>query len=145
MEKTKYAFYRKEIDIPQNWSGKEILLHFGAVDFEAIVFVNGKKVGGHCGGYDPFSFNITSYLKVGQKQEIIVKVFDPTDEAVYASGKQVDNPEGIFDTSVTGIWQTVWMEAVESAHISALHLLPDIDKHQVTIKAIGSESAASKK
>lgn len=127
MEKTKYAFYRKELDMPDDWQGKHILLHFGAVDFEANVYVNGQKAITHRGGYDPFTVDITPFLKKQGPQEIIVAVFDPTDDGVYARGKQVDKPGGIFYTSVTGIWQTVWLEAVNPTYIRSLEMAPDID------------------
>ncbi len=133
MEKTKYAFYRKEVNIPDSWQDKKILLHFGAVDFEATVYVNGKKAAGHRGGYDPFTVDITPYLKDKARQEIIVAVFDPTDDGVYARGKQVDQPGGIFYTSVTGIWQTVWMEAVNSTYIQSFKMVPDIDREVLNL------------
>ena len=105
-----------------------VLLHFGAVDWRAEVFVNGKVVGTHEGGYDPFTFDITDSLKTSSNtQELIVAVWDPTDAGLQPRGKQVLNPTGIWYTAVTGIWQTVWLETVPAAHIRDLILTPDLD------------------
>jgi beta-galactosidase/beta-glucuronidase len=108
--------------------GSRVLLHFGAVDWRAEVFVNGKSLGTHEGGYDPFSFDITDALKPQTKdQELVVSVWDPTDTGLQPRGKQVLNPTGIWYTAVTGIWQTVWLETVPAAHIDHLVLTPDFD------------------
>ena len=82
------------------------------MDWEATVFVNGKEVGAHRGGYDGFSFDITGALKESGEQEIVVAVFDPTDAGTQPRGKQVRNPNGIWYTPTSGIWQTVWLEPV---------------------------------
>src|SRR5690606_8106419 len=115
--------------------GKKILLHFGAVDWHAEVYINGKLAGGHKGGFDPFSFDITNYLASGKKkeQEIVVRVWDPTDEGTQPRGKQVRKPEGIWYTPVTGIWQTVWLEAVPPTYIVEARQTPDIDKRTITV------------
>ncbi len=107
--------------------GTRLLLHFDAVDWRAEVFVNGKAVGKHEGGYDPFTFDITDALKAGSRQELVVAVWDPTDTGLQPRGKQVLNPNGIWYTAVTGIWQTVWLEPVPAAHVESLHLVPDLD------------------
>lgn len=104
-----------------------VMLHFGAVDWETEVFVNGKSVGKHRGGYDPFSFNITSALSANSEQEIIVRVTDPTDAGPQPRGKQVRRPEGIWYTPTTGIWQTVWIEYLPSNYIRDLTITPDVD------------------
>ncbi len=135
MEKTKYAWYRRTFSIPKTWEDKNIILHFGAVDWEAVVFVNGQEAGRHRGGYDAFSFDITAYLKSGGEQALIVGVFDPTDDGLYPRGKQVDEPNGIYYTSVTGIWQTVWLEPVNAAHIEGLTIIPDADQNSIQISA----------
>ena len=88
-----------------------MLLHFGAVDWEADIWVNGVKVGQHTGGYTPFSFDITPALSSGSNT-LEVKVWDPTDDGYQPRGKQVNKPQGIWYTPVTGIWQTVWLEPV---------------------------------
>jgi hypothetical protein len=119
-------WYRRQFTVPSQWSGQRVLLHFGAVDWEAQVYVNGTSVGIHKGGYDAFSFDITSYLTTGP-QELIVRVYDPTDNAGYARGKQTLYPGGIMYTPCTGIWQTVWLEPVPQVSITQMKLIPDID------------------
>jgi beta-galactosidase/beta-glucuronidase len=114
--------------------GSRLLLHFGAVDWRAQVFVNGKSVGTHEGGYDPFTFDITGALKPQAKeQELAVSVWDPTDTGLQPRGKQVLNPTGIWYTAVSGIWQTVWLEPVPAAHIRDLVLTPDLDGKRLRI------------
>lgn len=120
-------WYRRTFEIPGKWSGKNVLLHFGAVDWEATVWVNGKEMGTHRGGYDPFSFDITDALKDSGRQEIVLSVWDPTDAGSQPRGKQVRKPNGIWYTAVTGMWQTVWLEPVPKTYISRLILEPDID------------------
>ncbi len=110
-------WYRRTFAVPQAWAGRRVLLHFGAVDWEATVWVNGKEIGTHKGGYDGFSFDVTDALKPGAEQELIVRVFDPTDKGTQPRGKQVNNPGGIFYTPTTGIWQTVWLEPVPETRI----------------------------
>src|SRR6185503_6663602 len=108
--------------------GSRLLLHFGAVDWHAEVFVNGTPVGSHEGGYDPFTFDITTALKPNAKeQELVVSVWDPTDTGLQPRGKQVLNPNGIWYTAVSGIWQTVWLETVPTSHIRELTMTPDLD------------------
>jgi hypothetical protein len=145
-------WYRTTFNVPSNWNGKKILLHFGAVDWQSTVWVNAKEMGTHKGGYDPFSFDITDALNKTGSQEIIVRVWDPTDEdnAAQPRGKQVVNPGGIFYTSVTGIWQTVWLEPVPKAYIKSYKIVPDIDNSVVRIKvdaenAIGCKIIATEK
>lgn len=126
-------WYKRSFEIPGNWSGKDILLNFGAVDWEATVYVNGVKLATHQGGYDPFSIDITHALKTSGKQELMVSVWDPTSEGTQARGKQVTRPNGIWYTPVSGIWQTVWLEPVAQQSISSLRITPDIDNNQVSI------------
>ena len=109
-------WYKKVFSVPEKWLGKRILLHFDAVDWKTIVYLNGKEIGSHQGGYCPFTIDMTDALKEGN-QELVVKVWDPTDDGPQPRGKQVKNPNGIWYTAVTGIWQTVWMEPVAAAHI----------------------------
>ena len=94
-----------------------ILLHFGAVDWKSDVWVNGNKVGSHTGGFTPFNFDITDALDLKKENDLVVKVWDPTDKGYQPRGKQVSTPEGIWYTPVTGIWQTVWMEPVNHSYI----------------------------
>ena len=112
--------------------GRRVLLHFGAVDFEAKVYVNDKLVGEHVGGYDGFSFDITDLLRKHSANDIVVAVNDPTDAGTQPRGKQVRKPNGIWYTPTSGIWQTVWLEPVSAAHISSLKIVPDIDAKVVT-------------
>ncbi|MBX9628033.1 MAG: beta-galactosidase [Gemmataceae bacterium] len=124
-------WHRRTVEVPAGWKGKRVLLHFGAVDFEATVWVNGKELGNHKGMSDPFSFDITDALKEG-KGEVVVRVWDPTDTASQPRGKQVNKPGGIWYTPVTGIWQTVWMEPVPDANIVSVVATPDIDRGEAT-------------
>ncbi len=126
-------WYRRTFELSPAFKGHRTLLHFGAVDWQTTVTVNGKHVGAHRGGYDPFTFDITDALKPGGEQEMIVSVWDPTNAGPQPRGKQVNKPGGIFYTPVTGIWQTVWMEPVSKFHVNSLTATPDIDKKQVTI------------
>lgn len=128
-----YLWYRKEFKAPKLKSWERVLLHFGAVDWESTVYVNGKEVGSHRGGYDPFSFDISKYLKKKGDQEIIVRVWDPTDKGMQARGKQVSNPRGIWYTPVTGIWQTVWLENVPEDYIRSVKTTPDIDERRAEV------------
>jgi beta-galactosidase/beta-glucuronidase len=119
-------WYRRTFTIPNNWSGKRVLLHFGAVDWDAAVWVNGKEAGRHRGGYDPFSFDVTDALKPGAENELVVSVWDPSDKGFQPRGKQVDRPRGIWYTPVTGIWQTVWLEPVARTYVASLSIVPDL-------------------
>ena len=128
----KALWYQRDFMVPKAWKGQRVLLHFGAVDWMADVWVNGIKVGSHTGGYTPFSFDITQALN-GKTNELVVRVWDPTDDSYIPHGKQVNNPRGIFYTAVTGIWQTVWMEPVPDSYIASLHTVPNLDKATVTV------------
>ena len=113
--------YHSTFIIPKLWKGKNIILHFGGVDWKSEVWINDVYVGFHQGGYDPFSFDITSYLNNKKNQKLVVKVWDPTDEGYQPRGKQTINPHGIWYTAVTGIWQTVWIEPVNSNYIKTVY------------------------
>lgn len=127
-------WYETNFSIDSNWKGKNILLHFGAVDWKTEVYVNDIKVGSHTGGYTSFSFDITPFIKSGS-QKLVVKVWDPSNDGPQPRGKQVKNPEGIWYTPVTGIWQTVWIEPVNAKNISTLKILPNLDQNSIGIKA----------
>lgn len=120
-------FYRRSFTVPQDWSGQRVQLHFGAVDYEATVWVNGVQVTTHKGGYDRFEVDVTPQLRAGSN-ELIVRVYDPTDGRGEKQplGKQTDNPSGIFYTPVSGIWQTVWLEPTPSSSISSVDVRPDL-------------------
>ena len=128
MEHHDRIWYRRSFNVPKNWRGQQIRLNFGAVDYQAQVFVNGQSVGTHTGGYQAFSFDITRFLKGDGPQELVVRVFDPTDAGGQPRGKQVVVSRGINYTSTTGIWQTVWLEPVAKTSIQSLKMVPDIDR-----------------
>ena len=113
-------WYERQLELSLNRTNKRVLLHFGAVDWEAEVWVNGIRAGSHQGGFDGFSIDISDLLIKGEKQTIRVRVWDPSDAGPQPRGKQVQNPKGIWYTPVTGIWQTVWLEAVPIQHITAV-------------------------
>lgn len=127
-------WYHTTFNVPQEWGTKKMLLHFGAVDWQTDVYLNDVKIGSHSGGYTPFTFDITPFLGSGD-QQLVIKVWDPTDEGPQPRGKQVKNPEGIWYTPVTGIWQTVWIEPVASKSISHLTTVPNIDNGTVYVLA----------
>jgi len=130
----KQLWYRRTFEVPRKWSGQRLLLHFGAVDWETHVWVNGKQVGIHRGGYDPFTFDVTDALDESERQEIVVAVWDPTDEGTQPRGKQRNEPRGIWYTPATGIWQTVWLEPVPQRWIDRLVLTPDVDRSVLKVR-----------
>ena len=125
--------YRRTFTLPENFTGKNILLHFGAVDWRCYVYVNGQLAGTHDGGSVPFFFDITPFLQEGAEQELQVAVWDPTDGG-QPNGKQSVSPNGIWYTPNSGIWQTVWLEPVTPTHILSYEPIPDIDNSTVSIK-----------
>ena len=135
-------WYQRTFTVPANWKNSRILLHFGAVDWKADVWVNDIKVGQHTGGYTPFTFDITPALKSGSNN-LRVKVWDGTDWGYQPRGKQVNNPNGIWYTPVTGIWQTVWLEPVPQKYIEQVKITPDIDRNIITVAASVYEATAS--
>ena len=126
--------------MPKNWKGKNVKLNFGAVDWQAEVYVNGILLGEHKGGYDPFSFDITSALNKSGKQKITVKVMDATDNSYQPRGKQCIISTGIWYTPVTGIWQTVWLEPVAPAYVRNYYVVSDIDKGEMAVE-VDAETA----
>ncbi|MDR2813630.1 MAG: beta-galactosidase [Prevotellaceae bacterium] len=135
-------WYKRTFTIPAAWKNKTVLLHFGAVDWKADVYLNDVKVGNHTGGYTPFYFDITPFLSAGE-QKLVVKVWDGTNNGYQPRGKQVDHPEGIWYTSVTGIWQTVWLEPVNEKHIAAVKTVPDIDKNRLCVQVDAANAQPS--
>lgn len=131
---SKELWYQKTVLISSKNRKGRVLLHFGAVDWESEVFVNGKSVGSHQGGYDPFHFDITDFLKKGEFQNIQVRVWDPSDDGPQPIGKQTKRPRGIWYTPVTGIWQTVWLEYVPQTYISQLKITPNWEKGSFEIE-----------
>ncbi len=133
--KDKLLWYKKSISLLKPSGDQRVLLHFGAVDWQCDVFVNGTRVGRHEGGYEPFSFDITPQLKKGKSQELIVRVWDPTDDGPQPRGKQINNPHGIWYTPVTGIWQTVWTETVGATYIASTRHTPQVDEGELKVSA----------
>lgn len=131
------CFYKRLFTLPDSWAGRDILLHFGAVDYRCIVFVNGAQVGIHEGGHSSFTFNISRYLIQNGSQELSVYVEDPPSDEAIPRGKQFwkAQSEGIWYTRTSGIWQSVWLEPVTSFHISHIKLTPDIDRGELFLEA----------
>ncbi len=132
--KEKTLWYKRAITIDHNIKKERVLLHFGAVDWKCELYVNGKRVGDHEGGYDAFSFDITSFLTKSNTQDIVLGVWDPSDEGPQPNGKQVVKPRGIWYTPVTGIWQTVWLEGVPNTHIVSTKHTADIDEGKMLVQ-----------
>ena len=139
----KELWYHRTFTVPKNWNGKKILLHFGAVDWKTEVWVNGIKVGSHTGGFTPFTFDVTSAINRKLENVVEVKVWDPTDDGYQPRGKQVNKPNGIWYTPVSGIWQTVWLEPVSEHYITDLKTTPDIDKNILSVKVNTDEAVAT--
>jgi len=127
-------WYERTFSVAPRWSDGRVLLHFGAVDWRTDVWVNDVLVGSHEGGYTPFEFDITPVLK-RDGNTLRVRVWDPTDGGCQPRGKQVAQPEGIWYTPVTGIWQTVWLEAVPQHYIRSVVATPDLDRKSFRIAA----------
>ena len=119
-------WYRKRFTLPDAFKGQRVLLNFGAVDWQCSVYLNRTLVKEHTGGYCPFSADVTDALQDGEN-ELVVRVYDPTDDGWQNRGKQAGKSHGFWYTSTSGIWQTVWLEAVPSAYIRSYRLTPDID------------------
>ncbi|GAB2591357.1 glycoside hydrolase family 2 [Streptomyces capparidis] len=136
-------WYRRAFTVPEDWrigDGRRLRLNFDAVDWQATVYVNGRRVAEHRGGYDRFSADVTDALRPGRVQELVVGVYDPTDAAGGENppmGKQSLKPGGIFYTSSSGIWQTVWMEPVPDEHVESLRLTPDLSGERLAVEARG--------
>jgi beta-galactosidase/beta-glucuronidase len=133
-------WYRRGFNLPTDWKGQDVLLHFGAVDYEAQVFVNGSLVGSHRGGSDNFEFDISDYLKPGANS-LEVQVLDPTSDGAQPRGKQQLNPKSIWYTPVSGIWQTVWLEPVPKLRVQDMKITPDIDKGVLAVNVALNRSA----
>lgn len=133
--KDSVLWYERNFVIPQSLRKGTMLLHFGAVDWLCDVYINGKKVGTHQGGYDPFSFDITAALNKGSNQKVVVRVWDPSNDGPQPRGKQVKDPRTIWYTPVTGIWQTVWLEGVPKTYIVSTRQTPDVDNRTLKVSA----------
>jgi hypothetical protein len=127
-------WYKRDFSIPNIWKKKNILLNFEACDWETTVWVDGKEVGTHRGGYDPFTFDITEALDIKKLHELLVCVWDPTDKGTQPRGKQVTSPGSIWYTSTTGIWQTVWIEPVNKSYIASFRTVTNADNGTIIFK-----------
>lgn len=128
-------WYQRKISIPTDWKGKKILLHFVAVDYQAEVFIDGQFIGRHIGGSSSFCMDLTRFAKAGNTHNLIVYVKDEQRSGLQTIGKQCNNfySGGCSYTRVTGIWQTVWLEAVAPAGLKTAVIRPDIDQQQFVI------------
>lgn len=140
--------YRRAFRVPADWRGRSVILHFGAVDYECDVFVNGQRVGGHTGGNIGFALDITDAL-TWDGETVVVEVWDPWDDETIPRGKQywLEQPGSIWYTRTTGIWQSVWLEPVDACRIESLRFTGDVDagrmaiEWQVSPAAVGCECA----
>ncbi|RAH83182.1 hydrolase [Aspergillus japonicus CBS 114.51] len=123
-----YSWFRTNFTVPSSWSGQNVLLNFGAVDYEATVFVNGQQAGFNRGGYFEFTVDITPFVNATTNNELLVYVHDPTDSNDYVIpvGKQHLVPSHIFYTPCSGIWQSVWIESAPANYITQLDLSGDM-------------------
>jgi beta-galactosidase/beta-glucuronidase len=142
LTKDQALWYKNEITVSNAMRKGKVLLHFGAVDWRCDVFVNGKLINTHEGGFDAFTVDISNSLVKGSKQQIALRVWDPTDQGPQPRGKQVNNPHGIWYTPVSGIWQTVWLETVPETHIVSTKQTPDVDNKKLEFKANVAQAKA---
>lgn len=127
-------WYKRDLVIPSSWKDKRIILNFEASDWQTSIWIDNKAAGEHKGGYDPFSFDISDYVKAGERHELRVRVWDPTDEGTQPAGKQVNEPGSIWYTPSSGIWQTVWMEPVDDIYIKSFRISTDISEGTIMIQ-----------
>ena len=140
-------WYQRTLNIPAAWDGKQVMLNFGAVDYEAHVFIDGQLVRLHNGTGSSFSCDITKYVQPGHSHNLVVQVNDNLRDGKQPGGKQCFdlNSGGCMYTRVTGIWQTVWMEAVDKEGLKSVFATPDIDQKQLVIRPqFYAENAANK-
>ena len=139
LQPTQRLWYRRTFTTPDAWSGQRVLLHFGAVDWKTDVWVDGRHVGDHTGGYDAFTFDLGARVADGAPHEVVIAVWDPVDRGEQPRGKQKLSPGGIWYTPTSGIWQTVWLEPVPNVAVRELKVTPDIDggRAQVSVDVPG--------
>jgi hypothetical protein len=135
---TERVWYRRTFAIPSSWAGKRVLLHFQACDWETSVYLNGRRLGQHRGGYDPFYLDVTDALKAGDN-ELAVCAWDATEQQCQAIGKQImpENRKGFRYQPTGGIWQTVWLEPVAEISIRRLMLTPDVEGKRLLVEVEG--------
>ncbi len=127
-----YLWYRKKFVLDGCFEGKNVILNFGAVDWKCVVYINRKLVTEHQGGYVPFSVDISDAITDGEN-ELILRVYDPTDAYWQDRGKQVRESKGFWYTATSGIWQTVWLEPVSDVFVKTIKITPDIDSSSIKI------------
>ncbi|WP_198315838.1 glycosyl hydrolase 2 galactose-binding domain-containing protein [Chitinophaga tropicalis] len=137
---TELLWYRKKLGPIKRLKGEKVLLHFGAIDWQATVYLNNVEVGRHTGGYTEFTIDLTKALQ-NSNNELLVKVYDPTDKGIGPHGKQVLNPQNIYYTSCSGIWQTAWLETVPEIYVKDIRINPDLDKTAFTLTLKTSEKS----
>lgn len=139
------VWYKRAFEIPAGWSGKKVLLHFGAVDYDARVWINGELAGKHCGGYTPFALDITAFLQ-NEKNVIMIKAEDDTRSGKQPRGKQSGRyfSQGCDYTRTTGIWQTVWLECVPMNYVENIKFTPDPENKCVHLegKVVGDTTGS---
>ncbi|MBC2305619.1 glycoside hydrolase family 2 protein [Listeria booriae] len=141
------VWYRREFTLDNELADKEVKLHFGAVDYQASVFVNGQKVGEHEGGHTSFTLDITPFVAAKESVNLVVRVYDPQEDETIPRGKQSWTPESdaIWYTNTTGIWQTLWLEIVDAIHIDKLRMTPNVDTGMVELDLIFAGGAKGKR
>jgi beta-galactosidase/beta-glucuronidase len=130
------VWYRRTFTVPSGWQDRRVLLNFGAVDYEAVIWVNGETAGRHRGGHSSFALDVTDRLKAGENT-VVVRVYDPATDMTVPRGKQYWKPksESIFYTRTTGLWQPVWIEAAGTTRIGRVRITPDVDRSQTIVEA----------
>jgi beta-galactosidase/beta-glucuronidase len=136
-------WYRRAIKVPKSWATKRVLLHFDAVDWEATVWIDGKQVGVHRGGYSPFTFDVTDLATPDRVHELVVGVWDPSDAGTQPRGKQSNKPHGIWYTPSSGIWQTVWLEPVVKTYFQDLVFQPGGAPNSVILTVTSPDAAVA--
>lgn len=134
-----YLFYQKKFTLPDGFNKGRVFVHFGAVDQIATVYLNGKELGTHKGGYTPFKFELTKALIENGENTLVVKVQDFSDTKSYSRGKQKSKRGGIWYTAQSGIWQTVWLESTPVEFLESVKITPDYDNEQVKFEYFGTD------
>jgi len=128
------AWYRRTFELDPAWRSARVLLHCEAVDWRCSVWLNGAQLGTHEGGYDAFSFDVTEFLRPGALQELVLGVYDPTEQGDQPRGKQTTRPEGIWYTPSSGVWQSVWLEPVPATRIVDFDVATALRQNQLTLE-----------
>ena len=130
------VWYRKLVDIPERWQGRRVLLHVGACDYEATAWLNGQEAARHRGGYTPFTAELTDLIESGSGEEVVIRAVDPIRSGKLPHGKQAEryHSHGCSYTRTTGIWQTVWLEAVPRTYVRRIAVWPDLDSGRFTVR-----------